>query len=152
MSAGNRAWQSGFTLIETLVMLTMVAVLVMIVVPGFQHLMKSNRETSTEIAIRSGLNIARSEAIKRRTTALLIMNKDAALQVQTQSEILRQINLVRQVALTLPDGAIIFTSLGRLAVGSGNKICAAFEDGNGLRFELSQAGGLTVQKMGACDG
>jgi len=65
MSVGERK-VSGFTLIELLVTLAVMVILATVAVPGFQSMMASNRLASDFNEIFTGLNFARSEAIKRR--------------------------------------------------------------------------------------
>lgn len=152
MNVGSRVWQPGFTLLELLITLAVMVIISSAAVSGFHYLVASKREASTEIAIRSGLNLARSEAIKRHESVSLIANTKAALLVQLDNETLRQINLPSDVEITLGAGAVTYTSLGRLAAGSGSTICAMFDGDHSLYFELSQAGGLNTQKAGRCNG
>ncbi|MGQ4879122.1 GspH/FimT family pseudopilin [Billgrantia sp. LNSP4103-1] len=57
---------SGFTLIELLVTIAVMTIIATIAVPGFQGMMVSNRLASYHNEILSALNLARSEAVKRR--------------------------------------------------------------------------------------
>lgn len=148
MSAGSRR-QAGFTLIELLVTLGVAVLLATIAVPGIQQWVASNRESATAIDIRGGLNLARSEAIKRRLPVSL-SETGGDLQVQAQGATLRHIDLARQATLTLPAGAITFTALGHLADNSGDRICAVLAGGNTLRFALSPAGGLRASQTDDC--
>lgn len=56
----------GFTLIELLVTLAVAIIIMTIAVPSFNGLMTNSRLASDYNEILSGLNLARSEAIKRR--------------------------------------------------------------------------------------
>lgn len=149
MRVGSRPCQAGFTLIELLVTLAILIILIKMAVPGFQQMMASNRETSTALAIRGGLNLARSEAIKRRSFVSL-SKTGGGLQVQVQGATLQHINLARQVTLTLPSGAITYTALGHLANSSGNRICAILADDNKLDFALTPAGMLSISSTDDC--
>lgn len=57
--------QRGFTLIELIVTVAIVAIVLAIGVPSFQGMMRSNRAAAHTNDFLSSLNLARSEAIKR---------------------------------------------------------------------------------------
>src|SRR5512139_1878517 len=59
--------QSGATLLELLVVLTIAGILLAIGVPGFASLLHSSRLSGTVNELVSSLHLARSEAIKRNT-------------------------------------------------------------------------------------
>lgn len=60
-------WQQGFTLIELMVTISVLAILLAIAVPSFQGLVLSSRLVTTTNDLASALAIARSEAVKRAT-------------------------------------------------------------------------------------
>ncbi|MEO8022841.1 GspH/FimT family pseudopilin [Polaromonas sp.] len=63
--------QTGFTLVELMVVTTLVAVLVMLAVPGFRSFLLKRAVLSAVDAMMTDLRYARSEAIKRSTRVTL---------------------------------------------------------------------------------
>ncbi len=57
--------KSGFTLIELIVTVALVAIVVTIGIPSFQEIIRNNRLTTQTNDLVMALNLARSEAIKR---------------------------------------------------------------------------------------
>ena len=60
----NRRYQTGLTLIEVMVTLAVAAILVVVAIPSFTNMTKSNRLTSAVNDVVYSLNLARSEALK----------------------------------------------------------------------------------------
>ena len=58
--------QRGFTLIELMVVLALIAIMAMIGVPGFQTMIQNSRLASTTNNLLSTLQYARSEAVTQR--------------------------------------------------------------------------------------
>ena len=60
---------SGFTLIELIITLTIAGILMAVAVPGLKNFVSSNRLTAQINDLIADINLARSEAIKRNTDA-----------------------------------------------------------------------------------
>ncbi|MFT0182508.1 GspH/FimT family pseudopilin [Pseudomonas benzopyrenica] len=63
--------QCGFTLIETLVAIAILAIVISIAAPSFTRMLQSNRAAVLSNELLGTLQIARSEALKRRTNVVL---------------------------------------------------------------------------------
>ena len=72
--------QTGFTIIELIVTLAMVAILAGFAVPALQDLIDNNRSTAQANNFLAALTLARSEAIKRRASVNVVAvdSSDAA--------------------------------------------------------------------------
>ena len=68
--------EGGFTLVEMMVALLVLAVLIVISAPGFSNLIKNNRMVSHIYAMRAALNGARSEALSQRNFVTLCRSID----------------------------------------------------------------------------
>jgi len=65
MNDDARVFNAGFSLIELLVALSVMAILVGVAIPAYSNMLTSHRLTSQSNAFLSTLHLARSEAIKR---------------------------------------------------------------------------------------
>lgn len=81
MNAGDKINRfSGFTLIELLVTIAVIAITATIAVPNFQKMTARNQLVSDFNQVLSGMNYARSEAVKRREDiAVNVTNASGAI-------------------------------------------------------------------------
>lgn len=70
--------ESGFTLIELMVTVTVMAVLLAIAVPSFQSFLVRNNLASSGASFLSTVNYARSEAVKRSMTVTICPSANGA--------------------------------------------------------------------------
>lgn len=70
--------QAGLTLIELLITLVVGSILMVIAVPSFMSFQKDNRRVTQLNDLVSGLNLARSEAVKSNATVALCPSADNA--------------------------------------------------------------------------
>jgi len=122
----NRTLQRGFTLIELVIAIVLVAILVTLAVPSFQIMLANAQIRTATQALYDGLQLARVEAIRRNERLLFakgagsdwtVTVEAGAVVVQTRSssEGTRQAT----VAVT-PAGAtrVTFDSLGRVVANA----------------------------------
>jgi len=74
----SRCSTRGFTLIELMVTMTVMAILLAIAIPSFSRTMSINRLVSQTNELVGGLNLARSEAIHRGQTVSIHSKSDTA--------------------------------------------------------------------------
>lgn len=67
------ALSHGFSLIELMVVISIVAILASLAIPSFVEIFRTNRLSSAASALQSSLNLARSEAIKRGANARVVV-------------------------------------------------------------------------------
>lgn len=70
------AQQAGFTLIELMIVIVIVAIFVTVGVPSFQNLVSDNRLSTQANRLVSSLQFARSEALKLRTSISVCRSTD----------------------------------------------------------------------------
>jgi type IV fimbrial biogenesis protein FimT len=73
-----KAKQTGFTLIELMFTVVVLAVLLGIGVPNFRDFVRNSRMTAAANDLLADLNLARSEAVKRRVPVTLCKSTDGA--------------------------------------------------------------------------
>lgn len=77
---------NGFTLVELMVVIAIVAVLLTLALPSFEGSMRSNRVATTTNEMIASLALARSEAIRSSRTSRLCASSDGATCVGTWND------------------------------------------------------------------
>ncbi len=70
--------QSGFTLVELMIALAVVAVIVTIGIPNFTDLIRNSRQTTQINSLLNAMSVARSEAVKLNRFVTVCQSSDGA--------------------------------------------------------------------------
>lgn len=70
----NEKGQSGFTIVEIVVTLTVAGIILAMAVPSFRDLMSNSRQTTTTNNLIASISYARSEAVRRAQTVSIVAN------------------------------------------------------------------------------
>ncbi|MFT6430737.1 MAG: type IV fimbrial biogenesis protein FimT [Halopseudomonas sp.] len=146
----------GFTLIELMVTVAVLAIALAIAVPSFAELIRSNRADSQREALVTALSLARSEAVKRGATVVVEplsgTSWNGGWQVEVGSEVLRRFPALDGATLSGPGTGVQFNSRGQLqGVAMGSKVDMQYRVGaNYCRYErdisINAIGRVSVTK------
>lgn len=145
---------AGFTLIEMMVVITLMAVVLGLGVPSFRGFILGQRVKAAALAFANAAVQARSEAIKRNAEVALVAAAGGWAQGWTVQVVAGPVVLSRQegyagVVVTATSAQASYQPSGRLSAAVGN---LQFKDENGdharcLSFDLS---GMPRSRMGNC--
>jgi len=131
---------AGFTLIELLMTLVVAGIVVAFAVPAFTDTIRNNRLTTQTNELITALNVARSEAIKRRSNVTVCVSSDQAtctaggwqagwiVRNDSTNEVLRIFGpLNGSTTVTAADTSFQYTSRGLLSSNAAStlSVCAA---------------------------
>ena len=128
------ARQSGFTMIELMVTIAVVAILAALALPSFQASLRSNRVATTSNELLASLSLARTEAIRGLGPAGVCPSADGTSCATTtdwaagwtvwredrlaggvvERTVVRYVQPKQRMVVTGPDAGLEFTTQGRL--------------------------------------
>jgi len=120
--------QTGFTLLELMIVVAIAGIVMAIGVPSFQSITTTNRIAANTNELITALNLARSEAVKRSAAVSVCKSADGAIcttsgdwdqgwivYVDSNDEVLRVFeSLGGNTTLTSDDAVVTYTALGAL--------------------------------------
>ena len=159
----RRARQGGFTAIELMVVVLVVAILAALAGPAFQQLIATQRVKSVASALIESLWVARSEALKRNDNVSFNFTNSGSNSAVgdwkiTQSSdgtgtaIVQQTGFPTVVSTTSTDGDLLFTfnSSGRLTSGGSTSIKLSVPSADVSRWVCISVSGRAVSQSTPC--
>ena len=148
---------AGFTVIELLIVVIILAVLTSLAAPSFNNLVRSEAIKSASFDVFSSLVLARNEAITRNSTVTVTPNggnwaQGWEIKDTTSGTVIRKQNpFTNSVAITGP-ASVSYTGTGRLP---GTGLASGFSlvdsgGGRNTRCITVDLSGRPVVKTGAC--
>jgi type IV fimbrial biogenesis protein FimT len=146
--------QTGFTLIELMMALAIGGILLTLAVPSFNATMRSNRLTSYANNLVTAFNLARSEAIERRSTITVCSSSDQAtctnsswsdgwiVMNPTTNEVLRIFDPMKgNPTITRAANSVTYTSQGFINGGVAVSIKVCMDSGQqGRQIDVTATG------------
>ena len=128
--------QHGFTLVELVVTVAVLAIIVTLSIPSFRQLIEAQRMRAAAFDIVADLVLARSEALKRGTAVTLTPSADGWANgwsvVAGAEEISKKNRVGGGVAFTAAPGSVTFNGVGRVS-SSVNVVRFALETSDASR-------------------
>lgn len=151
-----RARPAGFSLIELMIAVAILAIVAAIGYPSFQGLLASQRVRAAEAALYESLLIARSEALKNRANASLVTTGlTSGWSVQVGGQEVHSQSALAGVSFSPSTPNIVYDATGRLGVGTALLPITVTVTGTGTAAKLcielrDQTGSVKRKKEGAC--
>lgn len=157
----------GFTLIELMITVSVLAISVAIAVPSFNYVMQSNRVSSKTNAVIGAFNLARVEAIKRGTSVIISSSDTSVVGnnwglgfrvwIDLDSDSVYDVGEELRVFESLPNGITLdganttytFRSTGFLASSGTLNLCSDFSGLAGRQMSLALSGRIQTSQT-AC--
>jgi type IV fimbrial biogenesis protein FimT len=100
--------QQGFTLVELIVVVTVIGILASIAAPSYNSMIVNSKIRTTAESVINGLQLARSEAIKRNAPVIFTLNNDSSWSV----DVVAGVNIQTKSAKEGADNNITITNTG----------------------------------------
>jgi len=141
----------GFTLIELMIVLALLAIVAFIAVPNFTDYIERNRIQTQAQELQAFLLYARGEAVSRNTSITVTLDEDEDdlwVAKRNSGEIIRQ--LIQNPELVQIDSnvdEVRFRSNGT-ATAASFVVCKNDETERGFSLEIQISGAITLSKVG----
>lgn len=157
----------GFTLIELMITIAVLAIVISIAAPSFTSVIQSNRSTALHHEVLGAIQVARSEAVKRRKDVIICRTEDQTackdgadwssgwLIQEVGGDVLKVWDQAPGMVLTGPIAGMMFRSSGMASGVSGDEdnpdfttTTSSCTTGTKYTIGVSLTGSATVNKTG----
>lgn len=115
-----RPTESGFTLVELLVVVVVLGILASLGASGFQSLIQSQQAKNASFEIFSSLSLARSEAIKRNDSVTLTptdaTNWGKGWAITSAAGIIKSQSELKKIVISQGPASVVYAPTGRATV------------------------------------
>ena len=141
----------GFTLIELMITLVLLAILVAIAVPNFTNLINQNRTQAQADELKGFLLYARSEAVSKNAVITLKIKDESPWILQYRGETIRQFeDTVGTVLVRTADDEVKFRGNGTASAATFT-VCEGTDNENGYYLEIQASGATNLFARGKKD-
>ena len=146
----------GFTLVEMMVVISIIAILAAIAIPSFQSLIRNERVKSASYNLFASLTVARSEAIKRNADVTIAPvtagSWQDGWQVSAGGNVIKNQEALSGIAVSGAPASLTYKRTGRLSAAATPSFQFDINpaDSNFIRCLTIELSGLPRTKKGAC--
>jgi type IV fimbrial biogenesis protein FimT len=155
LNAWSKSRNAGFSLVELMISVALLAILVGVAVPSFQSFLRNSQIRNAAESVLNGLQRARAEAVARNTNVVFTLGANSAWTISvvatgtvidSRAATEGSADVTRAV---LPAGATTatFNSFGGVAAGSLTRVdLTAVGGSQNLRVTINAGGGAMMEK------
>ncbi|TDT37121.1 type IV fimbrial biogenesis protein FimT/type IV fimbrial biogenesis protein FimU [Halospina denitrificans] len=145
----NSRKQSGFTLIELMIVVILVAIIATVAIPGYQQFVESNEVSAVTNRLVGTLSYARSEALKEGRNVTVNAgaddNWDTGFEVEFGGDVLRSVE-TSGGRMNITGSDVTFRGNGLTTANVTFQICGDNSD-FGSQVQVTQGGQVTSEEF-----
>lgn len=141
----------GFTIIELMLVLTLLAVVAAIAAPNFAGFVERNRAVTQAEALKALLTYARGEAMINGNAIVVKPNNNGQWEALLGNDVLRSLDNDPSQTTIRSDAAKVTFAANGSAVAARFTVCIKDEPSTGYYLTVASTGAITTFKQGVAD-